>query len=388
MTYRGNWHVSRHFASSAAHPVALAKRFLIMSIRHLWVSEATPRGIRSVKGAWLPTVVAASLAFIVAVSVAFPSRVEAQKTSSIAPDTSRRIMQAVVAVQVQVDAQAPSSRTLGQTRLGTGIVIDRDLILTVGYLLIEAEDIDIVDSRRRKLPADVVAYDPVSGFGLVKALVPLGLDPLPLGDSDTLKLPKRLMTLGHSEPELTELFLVSRKPFAGTWEYMVEAPLMTVPAVNNWSGAGLFDDDGSLVGVGSLVVADATGGFNPKPGNLYLPVNLLKPILADLLQTGRRSGPPQAWLGIHSEPHPSGGLQIQRISPESPAAAAGLQRGDRIVSLDNQSIADLSDFYKRLWAKGPAGSRVEITYLRDGVSRKIQMVSADRMMSMRKPKGV
>jgi len=341
----------------------------------------TSTGLRAFLGRGL------ALIFL-ALALVLPGPSEAQKSSPINPDSSRRIMQAVVAVQVQVDAQAPSSRSLGQTRLGTGIVIDRDLILTVGYLLIEAEDVDIVDSRRRKLPADVVAYDPVSGFGLVKTLVPLGLDPIPLGDSDALKLPRRLMTLGHSEPELTELFLVSRKPFAGTWEYMVEAPLMTVPAVNNWSGAGLFDDDGSLVGVGSLVVADATGGFNPKPGNLYIPVNLLKPILADLLQNGKRSGPPQAWLGIHSQPHPSGGLQIQRVSPESPAAAAGLQRGDRILSLDNQTVADLSDFYRRLWAKGPAGSRIEITFLRDGVSRKIQMVSADRMASMRKPKGV
>ena len=331
---------------------------------------------------------AASLALVCGLLSAFPLPLAAQQSSPIAPENSRRIKQAVVAVQVQVDAQASSSRSLGQARLGTGIVIDRDLVLTVGYLLIEAEDVDIVDSRRRKLPADVVAYDPVSGFGLVRTLVPLGLDPIPLGDSDTLKLPKRLMTLGHSEPELTELFLVSRKPFAGTWEYMVDAPLLTVPAVNNWSGAGLFDDDGSLVGVGSLVVADATGGFNPKPGNLYIPVNLLKPILADLLRNGRRSGPPQAWLGIHSQPHPSGGLQVERVSPESPAAAAGLQRGDRILSLDNQSVADLSDFYKRLWAKGPAGSRIELTYLRDGVSRKIQMVSADRMAALRKPKGV
>ncbi|NBO95937.1 MAG: serine protease [Betaproteobacteria bacterium] len=303
-------------------------------------------------------------------------------------EQTRRIMQSVVALQVSADPESPSSRSLGPQRIGTGVVIGENLILTVGYLLIEAEDIDVLDHQQRRLPASVAAYDPASGFGLVKTLVPLKLQAIRMGDSDGLKLPRRLLTLGQSEKELTELFLVSRKPYAGNWEYLVDAPLMTIPAVNNWSGAGLFDDEGALIGIGSLVVADATGGFNPRPGNLYLPINLLKPILEDLLANGRRSGPAQAWLGIHSQEHPEGGLQIQRLSPDGPAALAGLQRGDRILALDSTAITGLSDFYRRLWAKGPAGSRVELTLLRDGVSRKVQITSGDRLAAMRKPKGV
>ncbi|MFM8880965.1 MAG: S1C family serine protease [Betaproteobacteria bacterium] len=303
-------------------------------------------------------------------------------------DITKQIMQSVVALQVSADPESPSSRSLGPQRIGTGVVIGENLILTVGYLLIEAEDIDVLDHQQRRLPANVAAYDPASGFGLVKTLVPLKLQAVRMGDSDGLKLPRRLLTLGQSEKELTELFLVSRKPYAGNWEYLVDAPLMTIPAVNNWSGAGLFDDDGALIGIGSLVVADATGGFNPRPGNLYLPINLLKPILDDLLANGRRSGPAQAWLGIHSQEHPDGGLQIQRLSPDGPAALAGLQRGDRILALDNTAITGLSDFYRRLWSKGPAGSRVELTFLREGIRRKVQITSADRLASLRKPKGV
>ena len=303
-------------------------------------------------------------------------------------DLTKQILQSVVALQVSADPESPSSRSLGPQRIGTGVVIGDNLILTVGYLLIEAEDIDVLDHQQRRLPASVAAYDPASGFGLVKTLVPLKLKAVRMGDSDGLKLPRRLLTLGQSEKELTELFLVSRKPYAGNWEYLVDEPLMTIPAVNNWSGAGLFDDDGALIGIGSLVVADATGGFNPRPGNLYLPINMLKPILDDLLANGRRSGPAQAWLGIHSQEHPDGGLQIQRLSPDGPAALAGLQRGDRILALDSTAITGLSDFYRRLWAKGPAGSRVELTFLREGMSRKVQITSADRLASLRKPKGV
>ncbi|MFN5807504.1 MAG: serine protease, partial [Burkholderiales bacterium] len=183
-------------------------------------------------------------------------------------DITKQIMQSVVALQVSADPESPSSQSLGPQRIGTGVVIGENLILTVGYLLIEAEDIDVLDHQQRRLPANVAAYDPASGFGLVKTVVPLKLQAVRMGDSDGLKLPRRLLTLGQSEKELTELFLVSRKPYAGNWEYLVDAPLMTIPAVNNWSGAGLFDDDGALIGIGSLVVADATGGFNPRPGNL------------------------------------------------------------------------------------------------------------------------
>ncbi|NBT70742.1 MAG: serine protease [Betaproteobacteria bacterium] len=136
-------------------------------------------------------------------------------------EQTRRIMQSVVALQVSADPESPSSRSLG--------VIGENLILTVGYLLIEAEDIDVLDHQQRRLPASVAAYDPASGFGLVKTLVPLKLQAIRMGDSDGLKLPRRLLTLGQSEKELTELFLVSRKPYAGNWEYLVDAPLMTIP---------------------------------------------------------------------------------------------------------------------------------------------------------------
>jgi S1-C subfamily serine protease len=158
--------------------------------------------------------------------------------------------------------------------------------------------------------------------------------------------------------------------------------------VNNWSGAGLFDIRGALVGLGSLVVADATNEPFLVPGNLYIPINLVKPVLPDLLKFGRRSGPPQAWLGIHSQPHPEGGLVIQRVSAKSPAEQAGLQEGDRILALQDQTFVDLADFYRRLWALGPAGTTVELSVMRDGVTRRVPLVTSDRLQAQQRPSGV
>ena len=241
---------------------------------------------------------------------------------TLQPEPLLRVMQGVVAVQSRSDAQANTARSLGQRRLGSGVVIGPDLVLTVGYLLIEAESVDLIDHQGRRIPGHVRAVDYASGLGLIRALVPLRLDSVPLGDSDDLPTSSTLWTLGQNEPEPTPLALVSRKTFAGSWEYLLETPLMTLPAVNNWSGAGLFDTQGRLVGIGSLLVQNVYGDKLPLPGNLFVPVNLLKDPLPDLLQSGKRAGPATPWLGISSEPLTTGGLGVIRVTPDSPAAQA------------------------------------------------------------------
>ncbi|MFM1879771.1 MAG: putative serine protease HtrA [Pseudomonadota bacterium] len=303
-------------------------------------------------------------------------------------EVTAQIMQSVVMVEATARTTMPSTQTLGPLRVGSGIVIARDTVVTVGYLLIEAETADIVDNQGRRIPATIIGHDPISGFGLIKSLLPLQSTPVALGDSDLLSVPQRLLTLGHSEPEPTELLLASRKLFAGSWEYLVESPLLTIPAVNNWSGAGLFDEKGALVGLGSLLVADATDEPRARPGNLYLPINIFKPVLGDLLKFGRRSGPVQAWLGIHSQPHPQGGLLIQRVSARSPAERAGLEPGDRILALDNRAVLDLPDFYRRIWASGPIGSAVTLSVVRQGATRQVTLQTGDRLAAQQRPSGV
>jgi S1-C subfamily serine protease len=246
----------------------------------------------------------------------------------------------------------------------------------------------LIDRQGRRIPAQVKAVDTVSGFGLVRSLVPLRLEPVPLGDSDVVKVPAKVLTLGQGEGELTELQVVSRKPFAGNWEYLLESPLMTLPAVNNWSGAGLFDEDGQLIGLGSLLVPDVFGDSKPMPGNLYVPLNELKPQLVELLRNGKRTGPAQSWLGISSQAVRGGGLMVQRVTPESPASQAGIQAGDVLVALQGRAIDNLPDFYRQLWTWGPAGSRLEITVKRQGQEKKIQITTGDRAQSMKPPRGV
>ena len=299
-----------------------------------------------------------------------------------------RVMQSVVAIQARTDDDASTARTLGQRRQGAGVVIGPDLVLTIGYLLIEAQSVDLIDRQGRRVPAQVKAVDTVSGFGLVRSLVPLRLEPVPLGDSDVVKAPAKVLTLGQGEVELTELQVVSRKPFAGNWEYLLETPLMTLPAVNNWSGAGLFDEAGQLIGLGSLLVPDVFGDSKPMPGNLYVPLNELKPQLVELLRNGKRTGPAQSWLGISSQAVRGGGLMVQRVTPESPASQAGIQAGDVLVALQGRAIDNLPDFYRQLWTSGPAGSTLEITVKRLGQERKIRITTGDRALSLKAPRGV
>lgn len=312
----------------------------------------------------------------------------AQAEPSLSAPTIQKIMQSVVAVQTRSDEQANTARTLGQQRLGSGVVIAPDTVLTIGYLLMEAESVDVIDHQGRRIPAQVRAVDYASGLGLVRALVPLRLEAVPLGDSDALPTPGKLWTLGQRESELTALELVSRKPFAAGWEYLLESPLMTLPAVNNWSGAGLFDQQGRLVGIGSLLVQDVFGDRLPLPGNLYVPVNLVKDPLPELLRTGKRPGPAPSWLGLNTQALPGGGLAVLRVSPDSPAERGGIRVGDTLLALQGQALLNLPDFYRRLSAAGPAGSALTLSVRREGQIRQIEVITADRQQSLRRPSGI
>jgi S1-C subfamily serine protease len=317
-----------------------------------------------------------------------PKDTTREAPQALPPEPLQRVLQSLVTVLSRSDAQANTSRTLGQRREGSGVVIGPDLVLTIGYLLLEAESVDLIDHQGRRIPGQVRAVDNLSGLGLIRALVPLRLEAVPLGDSDTLPTPGKLWTLGQNESEPTALELVSRKVFAGSWEYLLEAPLMTLPAVNNWSGSGLFDSEGRLVGIGSLLVQDVYGDQVPLPGNLFVPVNLLKEPLPDLLRSGKRTGPATPWLGVTSQRLPSGGLGVLRVSQGSPAALAGIAVGDTLLALQGQTLQDLPDFYRRLRALGPAGSRLTLTVRSEGQTREVELLSTDRAGALKRPSGI
>jgi serine protease Do len=298
-----------------------------------------------------------------------------------------KMMSAVVRVEAQAPRDAPSSSTLGRARAGTGVVLDSRSVLTIGYLVLETETVDVVTQSGRRIPASLAGYDHQTGFGLVRTAIPLDAAPLELGDSDLATERSRVLTLGQGENELTELMVLSRKPFTASWEYLLDRPIFTFPPVNNWSGAALFTEDGKLIGIGSLVVNDAASDREGVPGNLYVPTNLLKPILQDLQSRGRRSGGAQPWFGMNTE-MVRGHLMVTRVQRDSPADRAGIASGDIVLAVAGERVPDQTAFYRTLFARGPAGTEVMLRLLKSGDIRELPLRSIDRADFIAQPRGI
>jgi len=293
---------------------------------------------------------------------------------------AEKFFSALVKVRTHAVANARSADTLGTDREGTGIVIDdKGLILTIGYLIVEADQVEIVDDQGRTLPARVVGYDHSSGLGLVRPLVPLKATPLALGDSDKLAETDPVLIVNHAGREQATLaYVVSRRPFIGSWEYLLEQAIYTSPPTLNWSGAALIGKDGKLLGVGSLILRDATEADPHLPGNMFVPIDLLKPILSEMIKTGHRSGPARPWLGVVAD-EVQGRLIVSRVSPESPAEQAGVRAGDIILAVGNEAVRSQAEFYRKIWGRGAAGSDIPLRLLQGIDVRDINVHSIDRI---------
>ena len=305
-------------------------------------------------------------------------------------DALTRANQAVVGLQVTAAEGARSAETLGQQRSGSGVVIGPDgLILTIGYLMLEADSIQVVTQDHRTVPARAVGYDIATGFGLVRPLLPLrGITPVALGSSAQVQTGEALMAaVGGEDADVAMTQLVSRRPFSGYWEYHIESALFTSPPLRNHSGAPLFNQRGELLGIGSLFVTDSLGDERRLPGNMFVPVDLLKPILAELQQTGSTRVSRRPWLGLSSTEQ-GGRVQIVRVNRDSPAQAAGLSPGDVVLAIDGARVSTLEGFYKRLWSRPNPDDEVRLTVLQGAEIRQITLKGVDRMLTMRRPSGI
>lgn len=298
-------------------------------------------------------------------------------------DRSDELFSAIVRIKTRVLADARTSATLGTEREGNGIIIDgANHVLTVGYILIEADAVEVTAADGKTAPARVVGYDHATGFGLLQTTVPLAAKPLALGKSADVNESDPVLVAPFGGPNEARLaFVTSRREFAGGWEYLIESAIFTTPPILDWAGSALIDHDGKLVGVGSLLVRNTTKaaeGERALPGNMFIPIDLLKPILADLIATGRAGGAARPWLGLATE-EVQGHLLVTRVSPEGPADKAGIRNGDIVVGIGSQAVTSHGDFYRKVWSLGSAGVDVSLKVLQGADLREVKLRSIDRV---------
>jgi S1-C subfamily serine protease len=296
------------------------------------------------------------------------------------PAWIEELVSAVVRVKTHINPEGRTVEGLGRQREGSGIVIDGNgLVLTIGYLMVEAFAAEVIDNSGRALPANVVGYDHESGFGLLRTIEPLKLKPLAMGKSADVKQGDPVLIASSGGVDMVApAYVVARREFAGSWEYLLDDALFTAPPHPSWSGAALISREGKLVGVGSLIVGDATGGAEKSPGNMFVPIDRLPPILGELLSGGRVSGPGRPWLGVNAE-ELHGRLFVSRVTPGSPAENAGIRRGDLILGVNGEQPKTLADFYRKVWARGAAGVTVPLDVLQESQVRRIEVKSMNRL---------
>jgi serine protease Do len=292
---------------------------------------------------------------------------------------------AVVGVKVKALPNARSNETLGEERAGSGILIrDDGLVLTIGYLIMEADQVEVTDSNGTTVPATVLAYDDATGFGLVKPLGKLAPRPIKLGTSAPISQLDRLMIVtGGDEQTISIATVVSRRRFAGYWEYLINDAIFTAPPRLDHSGAALINKDGELVGVGSLFVMDAFTPGEKLPGNMFVPVDLLKPILDEMVRTGEQKASRRPWLGVNSLEE-DGRVKVMHVNEESPADKAGVAAGDIILSINGEPVETLEKFYGKLWRPGAEpGADVRLTLLHGVSLKEVTVRTIDRREFMR-----
>jgi S1-C subfamily serine protease len=295
-------------------------------------------------------------------------------------------LDAVVLLRAEIPEDAFTAPILGTERAGNGVVIREDgLVLTIGYLITEAESIWLTTNRGTVVQGHALAYDQGTGFGLVLPLGSLGVRPLARGSTGAARSDSPVIVIGHGgRAHSLKARIIAKREFAGYWEYVLDEALFTAPAHPQWGGAALVGQDGRLLGIGSLLVQESVGG-KVVDGNMFVPIDLLAPILDDMLATGRPARPPRAWLGIYAA-EMDGHLVVGGLAPGAPAERAGVKLGDLVLEVDGEPVTGLAAMFRRIWSTGPAGSDVTLTLSRRGASSKIQIRSADRNDFLKKPR--
>lgn len=317
-------------------------------------------------------------------SWAFPERL--QPRQELLHYDLEAAMQSVVLLRAEVPDSAFTAAVLGTERLGHGVVIGADgLVVTIGYLVTEAHSIWLTTNDGAVLPGHVVGYDQVTGFGLVQPLGRLDVPALPRGSASGASVGDGVTVIGHGGlVHALDAKLIAKREFAGYWEYLLEEALFTAPAHPQWGGAALVDKDGRLLGVGSLLVQEARGA-RTIDANMFVPIDLLEPILGDMLRLGRPARVARPWLGLYATSL-EGVLVVGGVTPDGPAQRAGMRPGDVLLEVAGEPVGDLAGMLRRVWSVGPAGAEIALTVARGGNTAHLSVKSADRSEYLTKPR--
>ena len=292
------------------------------------------------------------------------------------------ILRLIVTLRSTVPDEAFTAATLGTQREGSGVVIrEHGLVLTIGYLITEAEEVWLTSSDGRVTPAHALAYDQETGFGLVQALGQLGLPALDFSNASEAEVGDPVV-LADGTGRAVQASIVAKQEFAGYWEYLLDEALFISPAHPSWGGAVLIGADHKLLGIGSLRMEMSRNGARTDL-NMVVPIDLLPPILDDLLSHGQVNKPPRPWLGVFSA-ESNGIVVVMSVAAGGPAAQAGLRQGDIISDIRNEEVDGLADFYRKVW-KNPAGAELPMRVVRAGRDTWLRVKSADRRSFLRKP---
>ena len=291
---------------------------------------------------------------------------------------------AIMGVRANIPEDALTAPILGTERSGHGILInEHGLIVTIGYLITEAENVWLVDCNGHTVPGHVVGYDQETGLGLVQALQTLNLTPLPLGDCANLELADNVIAASHGGiGHAMNAQVIDKREFAGYWEYVLDEALFTAPAHPSWGGAGLIGADGKLYGVGSLLVQQADKSGQATDCNMFVPIDLLRSVMDDLLMYGRPNRDARPWLGIFVY-DVGDHLVVAGVFKDCPAHRADMRPGDVVVDVDGQPVTSLAQLFRTIWALGPAGVEVPLTLARDSAHIEVKVSSEDRDQRLR-----
>jgi S1-C subfamily serine protease len=292
----------------------------------------------------------------------------------------------MVALRATVPSDAFTAETLGTERAGNGIIIRRNgLVLTIGYLITEADTIWLTLIDGRSVQGHVLGYDQESGFGLVQALAKIDMPALAFGESAATSVGERVVVAGAGGAQHSVAArIVAKQEFAGYWEYVLDEAIFTAPSHPNWGGTALIGPAGDLIGVGSLQLQHAVEKGGTQNINMMVPIDLLKPILDDLLKFGRRNAPPRPWLGFYAT-EVENRLVVVGLADRGPAKRADLRTGDILLAVAGNEVSDLASLFRRIWAQGQAGVEVPITVYRDGETRELRLKSSERDRFLKGP---